>query len=522
MTPRVLSLLLLVAFLTSVPAAHAQHDPQRNATRFVAAGQFDKADAELKKADDKEPETHFVKMLNSLGRKDVEAAVEHAQAALDRGLPFARLAAGPRDALAPLRESDAWKKWAKEHEKLNLLHGPMLGNVTGSSVDVWIRTRKPAKTQVVVFGADNGVVVSRSEEKMTTLESDLTAVHTVKRLRPQTAYRYTVLLDGEPAMKLASFETVAEEGSPSKFRVAFGGGAGHVPKWEYMWDTILKEKPNALFMLGDNVYIDDPEQALTQDYCYYRRQARPEWRRLVGSTAVYAIYDDHDFGTNDCVPGPDIFKPAWKPEVFKRFDRNWANPQYGTPKQPGCWFDFYIGDVHFIMLDGRYYRDRKSSPPTMLGPVQRSWLFHTLKNSKGRFKVLASPVPWTVGIKPGSKDPWDGFPDEREMIFSFIEKNRINGLFLIAADRHRTDLRITKRESGFPFVEFESSKLTNRHTHGVVKTDGLVWGYNKTCSFGLMKFDTTADDPVVKFEAITIDGEVVHDHELKLSVITHK
>ena len=158
----------------------------------------------------------------------------------------------------------------------------------------------------------------------------------------------------------------------------------------------------------------------------------------------------------------------------------------------------------------------------MLGPVQRSWLFHTLKKSKGRFKVLASPVPWTVGIKPGSKDPWDGFPEERELIFSFIEKNKIDGLFLIAADRHRTDLRVTKRESGYPFVEFESSKLTNRHTHPVVKTDGLIWGYNKTCSFGLMKFDTTVDEPVVQFEAITIDGEKVHSHELLLSEITHK
>lgn len=525
MTLRVLISLFAVSLLAA-STARAQHDPQRNATRFFAAGQFDKAEAELKKADDKEPETAFVRMLISLGRKDVARAEVYARAAMSRGLPFSRLAAGPREVLAPLFETDYWRTRVTLYESVpssNLLHGPMLGDVTGDSVSVWLRTWRPAKAEIIVSDAESGLVVSRSKPKMTTLDSDLTAVLKVDRLRPQTRYRYTVLLDGKPQNPelIRAFTTVADAGSPSKFRVAFGGGAGHVPKWEYMWDTILKERPNALFMLGDNVYIDDPTQPLTQDYCYYRRQARPEWRRLVGSTPVYAIYDDHDFGTNDCVPGPDIFKPAWKPEVFKRFARNWVNPTYGTPKQPGCWFDFYIGDVHFIMLDGRYYRDRKGEP-TMLGPVQRSWLFHTLKNSKGRFKVLASPVPWTVGIKPGSKDPWDGFPEERELIFSFIEKNKINGLFLIAADRHRTDLRITKRESGFRFVEFESSKLTNRHTHPVVKTDGLVWGYNKTCSFGLMKFDTTVDDPVVRFEAITIDGKKVHSHELRLSEITHK
>ena len=517
MPPRVLISSLIVVFLSSISSVHAQHDPQRNATRFVAAGQFDKADAELKKADDKSPETHFVKMLSSLGRKDVETAVGHAQAAMDRGLPFARLAAGPRDALAPLRKTDAWKEWAKEHEKLNLLHGPMLGNVTGSSVDVWIRTRKPAMAEVVVYGEDNGVVRARSEAKGTSLESDLTAVLTVKRLRPQTAYRYTVLIDGDPATKVASFETVAQEGSPSRFRVAFGGGAGHVPKWEYMWDTILKEKPNALFMLGDNVYIDDPTQPLTQDYCYYRRQARPEWRRLVGSTAVYAIYDDHDFGTNDCVPGPDIFKPAWKPEVFKRFDRNWANPQYSTPKQPGCWFNFYIGDVHFIMLDGRYYRDLKGG--SMLGLAQKSWLRKTLSESRGTFKVIASPVPFSPGIKPGSKDPWDGFPEERAEIFSWIGNQKIEGVFLIAADRHRTDLRTIPNGGSYTLYEFESSRLTNRHTHRVVKTEGLVWGYSKTCSFALMKFDTTLTDPQVTFELIDIDGKRHHSHVLRRSTL---
>jgi alkaline phosphatase D len=129
-------------------------------------------------------------------------------------------------------------------------------------------------------------------------------------------------------------------------------------------------------------------------------------------------------------------------------------------------------------------------------------------------------VPWTAGVKPGSRDPWDGFPEEREEIFSFLEQNKINGVVLIAADRHRTDLRVTKRAGGYDLYEFESSRLTNRHTHGVVKTPGLVWGYNKTCSFALMRFDTTLDDPQVTFECISIDGDRVHQHELSLSQLT--
>ncbi len=153
----------------------------------------------------------------------------------------------------------------------------------------------------------------------------------------------------------------------------------------------------------------------------------------------------------------------------------------------------------------------------MLGTVQKAWLKQTLQDSDGTFKVLASPVPWAANIKPGSRDPWDGFAAEREEIFSFIESEKIPGVFLISADRHRTDLRTTERPGGYTLFEFESSKLTNRHTHKVVETPGLIWGYNKKCSFGLMHFDTSAADPQVSFDCITIDGEVVHSYTLPLS-----
>ena len=157
---------------------------------------------------------------------------------------------------------------------------------------------------------------------------------------------------------------------------------------------------------------------------------------------MYSIYDDHDFGTNDCVPGSEIESPPRKRKGWEIFRQNWVSPGYGHGEEPpGCWYDFEIADVHFMMLDGRYYRDRKGK--TMLGSVQMRWLKETLVNSQAIFKVLASPVPWTAGVKPGSRDPWDGYPEEREEIFSFIENEGVEGVFLIAADRHRTDVRVT-------------------------------------------------------------------------------
>ena len=222
---------------------------------------------------------------------------------------------------------------------------------------------------------------------------------------------------------------------------------------------------------------------------------------------------------SDCNPGPDIETPAWKRPVWEVFRQNWNNPAYGGgSKQPGCWYDFHIGDVHFIMLDGRYYRDLAGG--SMLGPVQKKWLLESLQSSKGKFKVLVSPVPWSPGVKPRSKDTWDGFPDEREEIFSFIENQKIDGVILMAADRHRSDLRKIKRPNGYDLYEVMSSKLTNVHTHGLMENaKGSEWimGYNKECSFGLLDFDTTQKDPQVKFSIIDIDNQEIDSRTLKLN-----
>jgi hypothetical protein len=123
-------LLALIISIALADFAAAQHDPQRNATQGIAVADFAKVAKELAKADSDDPETHFVRMMLALKQDDTRSAVKWARAALGAGLPFARLVAGPRDLLAPLYETDAFKSWAAEHEELALLHGPMLGSVT--------------------------------------------------------------------------------------------------------------------------------------------------------------------------------------------------------------------------------------------------------------------------------------------------------------------------------------------------------------------------------------------------------
>jgi len=319
--------------------------------------------------------------------------------------------------------------------------------------------------------------------------------------------------------------TSLKKDAPSdKFTIGFGGGSGYVPENERMWDTIGAIEPRALLLLGDNVYIDDPETPEMQRFHYYRRQSQPEWGKLAKTVPIYSIWDDHDFTTNDGWGGPDIEKPSWKRDVWEIYKENWDNPYYGGGKEnPGCWFDFRIGDVHFIMIDGRYYRESpKDESPSMLGPVQMKWLKKTLTKKPATFTVICNNVPMAPKVKPGSKDTWDGYPEERTEIYQYIADQKIPGVVILSADRHRSDAYKvdTEIKGMYPLFEFSSSRLTNQHVHKII--DHSLFGYNAKQSFGRIDFDLTIEDPTVKYTIINIDGKEIHDLTVKLSQLRFK
>jgi alkaline phosphatase D len=462
-------------------------------------------------------------------------ATATASKALDAGLPPGRFIAGPRDLLKPLAECPGFRELMKSRSG-ELIHGPLLGSVTDERVRIWVRTAGETTVQAVLRSEKKGDQPIRSATVKTAATRDFTAVVEATGLRANERYTYELLVGGK-ATKLdppPSFRTFPKRGEKCRFRIVFGGGAGYTPQYEHMWNTLAGRKPTAFLAMGDNVYIDTPTVPATQRYCYYRRQSRPEWRRFVASVPVFSIWDDHDFAANDCVGSAGIDDIPWKLPVWRVFQENWANPSYGGGRAaPGIWYDFNIGDVDFFMLDGRYYRVRpkakgrgkaatvaaKPSPePTMLGPVQEKWLLTKLAASKATFKVLASPVPWAEGTKGGSKDTWDGFAEQRERIFSHIADKRIEGVYLISADRHRSDAWKTERPGAYPLYEANSSRLTNIHTHAAVK--GSLFSYNKKCSFALLTFDTTKADPEIRYDVVTIDNEVMHTLTVKRSEIS--
>ncbi|MFW6189187.1 MAG: alkaline phosphatase D family protein [Planctomycetota bacterium] len=453
-----------------------------------------------------------------LGRTSDAASA--ARRAVDAGLPAGRFYAGPRAWFGDLTQREDFA--AAFGSTPAVVHGPMIGSVTENSARFWVRTSREAEVKAMVtppLRLQGGLA---SPTVRSTAETNYTAVAEVTGLLPDTEYHYRVLVDGESigVPRSRTFRTYPAGGG-ARFAVGFGGGAGYYPDRERVWARIAGRALSAFLFLGDNVYIDWPDSTPVQRYHYYRRQSRPEFRRLVGTTPVYAIWDDHDFARNDGWGGPKVEEPEWKRRVWRVFRQNWVNPSYGGGEErPGCWFRFSIADVDFFMLDGRYYRtDPRGESPSMLGPAQKRWLLDGLKASRATFKVMVTPVPMARGTKGRSPDTWDGYAEERRQIFDFLHEHRIEGVFTLAADRHRSDVWRIEREAGYDLYEFESSKLTNRHTHPT--KEAALFSYNEKPSWGLLRFDTTRRDPRVTYEIVTIDGRKVHGFVLRRSRLSY-
>ena len=451
-----------------------------------------------------------------------DSAMYYVEQAVSHGLPFSRFLAGPRDLLGDLYNFNPFIEMS-DQLGIELLHGPMLGQLTDSSASFWVRTVQASSIKVVVFDKEDNEY-SSNEENTDSLK-DYTATVSVNGLSANQHYRYQLIINDKCQAEIYSFKSFPKTSKPGKFSIGFGGGAGYTPVYERVWNTIASHKPLAFLLLGDNVYIDHPLLKPVQQYCYYRRQSRPEFRSFAASSSIYAIWDDHDFTTDDSFGGPAIDDPPWKREVWNTFKNNWINPYYGGGEEvPGCWFNMSIADVDFMHLDGRYYRMnpevKHPIAPSMLGETQKKWLFEQLKKSKATFKIICSPVPVADGAKPGSLDTWEGFKEEREEIFSFIKKNKIEGVIFLSADRHRSDAWKIKRENAYDFYEFQSSRLSNIHTHNIIPE--ALFGYNDKCSFGIIDFDTLRDDPTISFSIFSIDNELIHKITVKKSQLTFK
>ncbi|HCB15186.1 MAG TPA: hypothetical protein DEP36_16700 [Gammaproteobacteria bacterium] len=162
-----------------------------------------------------------------------------------------------------------------------------------------------------------------------------------------------------------------------------------------VWQQIATEKPDYLFLLGDNIYMDffpnlgEPEHwddsrfQATMLAKYQKQWAELNFKALYSSLrqrqnadgGVYGTWDDHDFAWNNaCGVEVPATKQAIARQLFNQFLQCNPNPDpdqlyYAIPLK-------HAGEIigKAIFLDTRSYRDLPGKDGRLLGNAQLQFL----------------------------------------------------------------------------------------------------------------------------------------------------
>ncbi len=261
----------------------------------------------------------------------------------------------------------------------------------------------------------------------------------------------------------------------------YGGGYG-------IFETMASEAYDAMIWLGDNIYLREVDFSSLSGFVHRYTHARsiPEMQPLLAKGAHYAIWDDHDFGPNDC--DGSWLHADWSLKAFNAF---WPNPESGLPSAPNLNVSqFLYGDVEFFLLDNRSHRVNHTMGPDrrqILGKEQREWLVHALRNSRAPFKMVA--IGGQMVSDAAIYENFAQFPEERDWLFEQIDELGIRGVIFLTGDRHNSELSRIKLPGGNWVYDITVSPLTSgsydhEHEPNTNRESGTMVGVR---NYGVLK-----------------------------------
>ncbi|HEX9171781.1 MAG TPA: alkaline phosphatase D family protein [Telluria sp.] len=213
-----------------------------------------------------------------------------------------------------------------------------------------------------------------------------------------------------------------------------------------VWTTIKALAPDVILLLGDIMYMDyglailgsrrplgwprkvgNDVFAATMHERYKKQWSVPTFRDLLASgPQIGMVWDDHDFAWNNSrglgsekyfavneerrLIAQGLFRQFR--DACKHADASSYPPMpslealLAAPEQ-GIQTSFDRGDVRFIMLDGRSYREDPNIGPDadLLGYAQREWLLQQLGEWDGLVVISSGSV------MTGSEESWSRYLD---------------------------------------------------------------------------------------------------------------
>jgi alkaline phosphatase D len=363
----------------------------------------------------------------------------------------------------------------------DIVAGPMIGNVTGKSARIWMQLSIAKQVTIECYDERGSPIsaVSLDVEGPLPFVCDLP----VNNLQPNQTYRIVVKLNGDvvqPPGPDVVIRTAPSPGEQATFTVGIGSGVSPTSSdAKPVFNAINDAKPRTFLFLGNSgmlpAKLDDfptTRRATFRAMCEsnFKIRTMPELQTLFRTTACYGIWGERDFGAI----GAD---KTWvfAKESQAALQRYWANPDWGTPENPGCYCTFTMGDVDFFLLDDRMFRDAETDPArkTMLGDAQLTWLKKGLLESTATFKVIGCASDLLADYSANS---WRRYAPEQQEFTQWIFANHISGALFVSGGGGRsfgelTAIGATKGDlTTYPLVELTSATLGSIATPGVSGT----------------------------------------------------
>jgi alkaline phosphatase D len=342
-----------------------------------------------------------------------------------------------------------------------LTHGPVVGGVTASTVNVFVRTNQEASVALRYGTAPNLETYRVSKAFETSSASDFTKIIPLADLRVETTYYLSVVVNGVPQTPppYPSFRTFPRNRSSRNFTFlvltdftttksltgptqTFSSAAADDPVFAFIGGDFDHRNPQTLAAkrgMFQNLY--DPNTPYMGDFV----------NLILRRTPIIHQWDDHDAGDNNV----DKTYPDWNlsQQAFQEYV-----PTYPLPSvTPGIWQKFRYAQAECFVLDCRSQRDPEDDPDDLqksmldgndLGATgELQWLKDGLLTSSARWKIIFT----SVVINPSTKFPdgWAGYQTEWNTLKDFINGNHIRGVVFISGDLHLGAID-NGTQAGFP------------------------------------------------------------------------
>jgi alkaline phosphatase D len=339
----------------------------------------------------------------------------------------------------------------------------MQGATSDTQAQFVVAVPRHEKVQIEILKASTGQRLLIAQARSIVFDHSkwkLVQFHLTK-LSPQTRYKLRISGQEGNWVDTRFFSTFAQNKGPE--RVALLSCMNdQLPNTQSIWQELAQQKPQALFMIGDNVYadhkVDGIFRKMTKNLLWDRYMETRlsldvfRWEHLV---PVFATWDDHDYGVNDGGKNFPIKEESQK--VFKSFfPMTLQGDQFS--RGPGVATSLTLGSHHFAFLDNRSFRSPKGATQnlTHFGDHQRDWLFGVLKKDK---------LNWLISGDQffGGYHPFESFQGQNTKNFKAfmkrLKKKDVPTLF-ISGDRHLSEImKLPSHWLGKPVYEITSSPV---------------------------------------------------------------